>query len=160
MNKGTAAQGRLDIMQNAHNAGIWNNALFIIGFPTETKEEAERTLAVIRNNRNIINSCTPSNFALKKNSIMAKSPGKNGIISYKSNGEFYTVYKDETVGISQSERREIRRRFHLDFITENSRCLWPVVYSDFDSILLYMAKYGLEFVSKYRSDRNICPSFR
>lgn len=160
MNKGVDASIRLDIMRNAHNAGIWNNALFIIGFPTETLEETNRTLDVIKNNRDIINSCTPSNYALKKNSVMAKHIGENGVLGYKEIGEFYTVYADETQGISRLERREIRRKFHLDFITENSRCLWPVVYSDFDSTLLYMAKYGLDFVAGYRSDRNICPMFR
>lgn len=160
MNKGIDPDARLEIMRNAHEAGIWNNALFIIGYPTETAEEIEDTLSVIKNNREIINSCTPSNFALKKNSIISRKMIEQGQLKGEVNGEFYTVYKDSIDGISQQERRDTRRKFHLDFITENSRCLWPVNYSDFDHTLLYLARYGEPWVSAYRSDRDICPMFR
>lgn len=160
MNKGIRPETRLDIMRASHEAGIWNNALFIIGYPTEKPEEIDDTLNVIKKNRDIINSCTPSNFSLKKNALITSCVGKDGVISCETNGEFYTVCKDKIIGISQEERREIRRGFHFDFITENRHCLWPVVYSDFDHILLYLAKYGLEYVQNYRSGRNICPMFR
>lgn len=160
MNKGIDTKLRLDIMRQSHEAGIWNNALFIIGYPTETDEEIEDTLNVIKNNRDIINSCTPSNFSLKKNALIMKTIGKDGVLSYETNGEFYTVYKDKIVGTDQQQRREIRRQFHLDLIREYSNCLWPVVYSDFDSTLLYMAKYGLDYTMNYRSDRDICLMFR
>lgn len=160
MNKGINPGTRLDIMRSSHNAGIWNNALFIIGYPTETMEEIDRTLAVIKDNRDIINSCTPSNFALKKNAIISQKMIEKGELKGEVNGEFYTVYKDSIDGISQQERREVRRKFHADFITENRHCLWPVNYSDFDHTLLYLARYGEKFVSNYRSYRNICPMFR
>lgn len=160
MNKGIAPDTRLDIIRASHNAGIWNNALFIIGYPTETAAEIEETLNVIKNNRDIINSCTPSNFSLKKNAVIMKDAAANGVKSYAPKGEFYTVYADEIDGVSQQERREIRRQFHLDFITENRNCLWPVVYSDFDNTLLYLERYGLPYVSGYRSKRAICPMFR
>ena len=160
MNKGIAADARLDIMRASHSAGIWNNALFIIGYPTETPKEIEATLDVIKRNRDFINSCTPSNFSLKKNAVIMKDAAANGVKSYAPKGEFYTVYADEIEGVSQQERREIRRQFHLDFITENRNCLWPVVYSDFDNTLLYLERYGLPYVSGYRSERAICPMFR
>ncbi len=160
MNKGIDTKHRLDIMRASHNAGIWNNALFIIGYPTETDDEINDTLNVIKNNRDIINSCTPSNFSLKKNALIMKTVGKDGVISYETNGEFYTVYKDKIEGTDQQSRREIRRKFHQDLITDYSKSLWPVVYSDFDSVLLYMAKYGLDFTMNYRSHRNICLMFR
>lgn len=159
MNKGIDPDTRLDILRSSHYAGIWNNALFIIGYPTETTDEIDGTLDVIRNNRDIINSCTPSNFSLKKNALMMKDVGKNGVISCESDGEFYTVCRDVIDGVSQQRRREIRREFHLGYITANSRCLWPVIYSDFDHLLAYLSKYGLDYVAGYRSDRNICPMF-
>ena len=160
MNKGIDPETRLSIMRASHEAGIWNNALFIIGYPTETPEEIETTLNIVKNNRDFINSCTPSNFSLKKNAVIMENAAENGVLSYKPKGEFYTVYADEIRGVSQEERREIRRRFHLDFITENRNCLWPVVYSDFDNTLLYLERYGLDYVAGYRSTRAICPMFR
>ena len=160
MNKGIDPETRLPIMRASHEAGIWNNALFIIGYPTETPEEIEETLNVVKRNRDFINSCTPSNFSLKKNAVIMEDTAGNGVISYQPKGELYTVYADEIVGLSQQERREARRRFHLDFITENRACLWPVVYSDFDNTLLYLERYGLDYVAGYRSPRAICPMFR
>ncbi len=160
MRKGINPDTRLDIMRRSHAAGIWNNALFIIGYPTETYEEIAATLDVIKKNRGFINSCTPSNFSLKKNAAIMRDAESSGVLEYKPIGEFYTVLKDKIIGISQEERREVRRQFHLDFITENQHCLWPVVYSDFDHTLLYLARYGLDYVQGYRSPRPICPAFR
>ncbi len=160
MNKGIDPETRLDILRASHESGIWNNALFIIGYPTETMDEINDTLNIIKNNRDFINSCTPSNFSLKKNALMMNTIGESGVISCETNGEFYTVCIDEIEGTSQNERREIRRNFHLDFIRENCHCLWPVVYSDFDHTLLYLAKYNLSYVQNYRSHRDICPMFR
>lgn len=160
MNKGIDAGRREEILRNAHNAGIWNNVLFIIGYPTETREEIEMTLDFVRNNRDIVNSVTPSNFSLKKNAILNGEIGKGGIISGKTNGEFYTVCKDEIEGVPQHIRREIRRDFHLELITDYSGSIWPVNYSDFDLLLLYLSKYPLDYVANYKSEENLTLMFR
>lgn len=160
MNKGINAERRLDILLDSHKAGIWNNGLFIFGYPTETPEEIEQTMNIIRNNRDIINSCTLSNFSLKKHSLLKESVGSNGIISYSENGEFFTSYKDVMDGVSQSDRRELRRKFQFEFTEENKNSLWSVVFSDFDHLLLYLSEYGCDYVRNYRSDERICPEFR
>lgn len=157
MNKGEEIAGRMDILRDAHNAGIWNNCLFMIGYPTETREEVDKTLGIIHDNRDIINSSTPSNFSLKRNSRLMFT--MEDIISYKENGEFYTVLKDKIDGISQAERRSIRRKFNEDMQREFSDCMWPVIYSEMDHVTLYLAHYGLEYVSEYRAKQDICPKF-
>lgn len=160
MNKGIDVKKRIDILTYARNAGIWNNGLFIFGYPTETIDEIRQTMDVIRNNRRIIPSCTLSNFSLKKHSILKDGVGSNGIVDYSSNGEFYTVFKDVVDGVSQSDRRTLRRDFQFAFLEENKNSLWSVVFSDFDHLLLYLSKYGCDFVSSYRSEKRICPEFR
>lgn len=160
MNKGIDVSKRLDILKDSRNAGIWNNGLFIFGYPTETMEEIKQTMRVIRENRQIIPSCTLSNFALKKHSILKETVGENGIVDYSSNGEFYTVFKDVIDGVSQSDRRTLRRDFQFAFLNENANSLWSVVFSDFDHLLLYLSKYGCDYVSSYRSEKRICPEFR
>lgn len=160
MNKGIDVEKRIDILTDARNAGIWNNGLFIFGYPTETIDEIRQTMDVIRNNRRIIPSCTLSNFSLKKHSILKDGVGSNGIVNYSSNGEFYTVFKDVVDGVSQSDRRTLRRDFQFAFLEENKNSLWSVVFSDFDHLLLYLSKYGCDFVSSYRSEKRICPEFR
>ena len=160
MNKGINAERRLQILTDARNAGIWNNGLFIFGYPTETPEEIERTMAVIRNNRHVIPSVTLSNFALKKHSLLKEHTGENGVLDYKENGEFYTVYQDTVDGVSSQDRRAYRRGFQFDFLDENAHSLWAVVFSDFDHLLLYLSKYGCDYVNNYRSEKRIAPEFR
>ena len=43
MNKGIDVEKRLDILSDARDAGIWNNGLFIFGYPTETIDEIRDT---------------------------------------------------------------------------------------------------------------------
>ena len=160
MNKGIDAERRLDILRDSREAGIWNNGLFIFGYPTETLEEIRQTMDVISNNRDIILSCTFSNFALKKHSKLVEEIGDNGVYDYSSNGEFYTVYKDKIAGIEQMERRALRRDFQFDFLEKNANALWSVVFSDFDHLLLYLSKYGCDYVSAYRSENRVAPEFR
>lgn len=160
MNKGIDLSERIRILRDSREAGIWNNCLFIMGYPTETKEEIEKTISVMYEHRDIISSCTPSNFSLKKNAILMNFIGQNGLLGFETNGEFYTVLKDRIEGVPQSERREIRRKFHSDYIEANKHCLWPINYSDTDHILLYLSRYTCDFVSGYRSDGNICLQFR
>ena len=160
MNKGINSERRLDILKDSHRAGIWNNGLFIFGYPTETPEEIQQTMDIIKDNRDIINSCTLSNFSLKKHSLLKESVGSNGILSYTENGEFFTSYKDVMDGVSQADRRELRRKFQFEFAEENKNSLWSVVFSDFDHLLLYLSKYGCDYVRNYRSEERICPEFR
>lgn len=160
MNKGIDVSQRIRILRDSRESGIWNNVLFIMGYPTETIEEIEKTISVINENRDIVSSCTPSNFSLKKNAILMDYIGTNGLLGYETNGEFYTVLKDKIDGISQLERREIRRKFHADYIKANEHCLWPINYSDTDHILLYLSKYSCDYISGYRSENNICLQFR
>lgn len=160
MNKGIDVDKRLQILSDAHKAGIWNNGLFMFGYPTETLEETKETMKVIKENRDIIPSCTLSNFSLKKNSRLIETIGENGVEGYTSAGEFYVVFKDVIDGISQSDRRSLRRDFQFEFLNENAHSLWAVVFSDFDHLLLYLSKYGCDYVSSYRSEKRICPEFR
>ena len=115
---------------------------------------------VITNHRDVISSCTFSNFALKKHSKLVEEIGKNGVFEYAPNGEFYTVYKDKIEGVEQMERRALRRNFQFDFLDKNAHALWSVVFSDFDHLLLYLSKYGCDFVSGYRSENRVAPEFR
>ena len=79
----------MKILTDSHEAGLWNNGLFIFGYPTETPEEIEATMAVIRENRDLINSCTLSNFALKKHSLLKEHIGENGVLRYEDGEPFF-----------------------------------------------------------------------
>ncbi len=56
INKGVDFDHRLHILKDSYLAGIWNFAYIFFGLPTETREEAEMTINLIRDNTDIIHS--------------------------------------------------------------------------------------------------------
>ena len=69
-----------------------NGSTFLLGFPTETWDELQSTIKVIYDH-DLINTCTPSNFALKKNAILKDNATSVGITDFKENGELHISYK-------------------------------------------------------------------
>ena len=160
MNKGIDIKNRLQILRDSRGAGIWNNGLFIFGYPTETMEEMQMTMDFVNAHRWEIPSCSFTDFKLKKHSILSEEVGKNGVYSLESNGDFFSIYKDKIEGMEPMERREFRRKFQFDYLEKNAHSLWAVISADFEHLLLYLAKYGCDYVSAYRSEKRIAPEFR
>ncbi|MFC1823867.1 B12-binding domain-containing radical SAM protein [Thermodesulfobacteriota bacterium] len=74
MRKGTTVGSALRVLQDAHKAGIWNHACIIIGFPTETREDAQVTLDFIESHSDIIQSFILYPFHLLDNSYIFEHP--------------------------------------------------------------------------------------
>ena len=160
INKGIDIDNRLKILQDSREAGIWNNGLFLLGYPTETMEEIQQTIAVAYRHRREIPSCSFSDFKMKKHSKISEEVGNNGVYSLAGVGELFANYQDEIDGPNPAQRRALRRNLQFDFLDKNAHSLWAVVSSDFDHLLLYLAKYGCDYVSGYRSKERIAPEFR
>ncbi len=66
------------------------------------------------------------------------------------------LYLDwSNIKIQLQDRRTFRRDFQFSFLDENANSLWSVVFSDFDHLLLYLSKYGCDYVSSYRSQKRM-----
>lgn len=158
INKGIDLDNRLNILKNSADAGIWNHCTFLLGYPTETMEEIESTIDIIKNRKDVVNSCTPSNFSLKEKSMIIKNLHAFGIDGAKKNGDFHISYSDVvTGGITMKERKEIRHSFQNDFLNETARHLWTLTFYDIDHLFLYTARYPVGFIMNYRLsfDKNI-----
>lgn len=149
LNKGIDCSQRTRILEDAKSVGLWNHCTFLLGYPGETPEETESTKAVIRN-RSLINSCTPSNFALKKNAIMINETEKAGIENIVDNGDFHISCNYMVNGLHRQNIKKNRMDFQLDFLHKTADCLWSLDFTDTDHIMLYVAKYGAEWVLNYR----------
>ena len=97
---------------------------------------------------------------MKKHSKISEEVGNNGVYSLAGVGELFANYQDEIDGPNPAQRRALRRNLQFDFLDKNAHSLWAVVSSDFDHLLLYLAKYGCDYVSGYRSKERIAPEFR
>ena len=149
LNKGIDCSYRKTLLTYAMEAGLWNHCTFLLGYPGETPEETESTKEVIRN-RELIHSCTPSNFALKKNAILINETDEAGINKIKDNGEFHISY---TYAVGDKETASIKKDrmdFQTDFLKKTADSLWSLEFTDTDHIFLYNIKYGAKWVRDYR----------
>lgn len=149
LNKGVDVDFRLELLENAKAVGLWNHCTFLLSYPTETPEETEATKNVIRN-RELINSCTPSNFALKKNAILHDMAEDMGIKNIVNNGEFHVSCNYEMAGMQTTDIKRNRMEFQMDFLEKTKDSLWSLTFTDTDHLMLYLAKYGTKWVYDYK----------
>ena len=102
MNKGTTIELVHAVLKNSKEAGVYNHAYIIAGFPSEEWEDVQKTLDFLIDNREIIDSTAISEFELRPNSPVMYDPERYHITSLESDalGEYkYTV----DGGLSQAE---------------------------------------------------------
>ncbi|MBQ2842500.1 MAG: radical SAM protein [Clostridia bacterium] len=149
LNKGIDCKSRARILSDAKSVGLWNHCTFLLGYPGETPEEAEATKSTIRN-RELINSCTPSNFALKKNALLIKETDDAGIKNIVDNGDFHISCNYVINGNPTKNIKKDRMSFQSEFLHQTSDALWSLSFTDTDHILLYLSKYGADWVYNYK----------
>jgi GNAT superfamily N-acetyltransferase len=74
MNKGTRLEDTLSVLKDASEAGIWNHATMILGYPTETIDEAKETIRFLEKNTHVIHSSILFRFVLLKHSYIIQHP--------------------------------------------------------------------------------------
>ena len=149
INKGIDLKCRKEILKNARDAGLWNLCTFLLGFPTETWEELQSTIKVIYDHE-LINTCTPSNFALKKNAILKDNATSVGITDFKENGELHISYKYISDTQTMEEVKAKRNAFEKKYREDTRDRLFAHSFTESDSILMYLVKYGRDYVKDYR----------
>ncbi|MEA3430608.1 MAG: radical SAM protein [Nanoarchaeota archaeon] len=80
MNKTTKVDEVRNVLVNSHNLGIKNVVYIMLGFPTETKEEAEITVKFLEDNTYNIDLVSISIFGLQKGSPVYNEPEKFGVV--------------------------------------------------------------------------------
>ena len=149
LNKGVDVDYRLTLLENAKKIGLWNHCTFLLSYPSETEEETQATKDIIWQ-RDLINSCTPSNFALKKNAILHDMAGEMGIKNIVNNGDFHVSCNYEMSGMKTGDIKRNRMEFQMDFLRKTSDSMWSLTFTDTDHLMLYLAKYGTEWVYNYK----------
>ena len=89
INKGIDIDKRLDILRDSSNAGIWNFAFIFFGFPAETREDAQQTIDMLVENKDIVHSYGRSVFTMGKHTRLRENPEKSQILKDCTN----TCYK-------------------------------------------------------------------
>lgn len=149
MNKGIDLSERKRILADSAKAGIWNVVTFLLGFPTETDEELQSTIDVIYDST-IVDTCVPSNFALKKNAILKSKTDSVDITEFHENGELHISYKYSSLSSTMEEVKARRNRFEKKFLEDTADRLWPHTFTEGDYLMLYLTRYGKDYVKNYR----------
>ena len=91
INKGIDLEKRFEILKTANKYNIWNFAFIFFGYPLETVEDARKTIEMLCDNHDIINSYGRSVFTMGKHAKIACSPEEFGIKEiYPKENEFST----------------------------------------------------------------------
>lgn len=149
MNKGIDLSRRKQILTDSAQAGLWNLCTFLLCYPSETPEELQQTIDFIYDHE-LVNTCTPSNFALKKNSILKNNTQDAEITDFQANGDFHISYKFHSTVTSMEEIKKKRNSFERQYLIDTADRLWAHTFTDSDYLLLYLAHYGRDYVKNYR----------
>jgi radical SAM superfamily enzyme YgiQ (UPF0313 family) len=76
MKKGNHAHDMEQVLRDAHEAGIWNLAFIMFGFPSETWGEWKDTLDFLERNATYIDALSKSRFLLLMGSEVFRHPHK------------------------------------------------------------------------------------
>lgn len=76
MERGTKLQIIKPVFEASTAAGIWNSTFLFFGFPTETRDEAEKTIEFVLQNKDIIHAVGAGEFRLYRDSNVYYDPTK------------------------------------------------------------------------------------
>lgn len=151
INKGIDIDKRLEILKDSREADIWNFAYIFFGFPTETWEDALKTMDVICQNTDLISSYGRSVFTLGKHTRLRDDPDKYAITEILENDEeFSPSYEYLTsVGMDAKKISEAAKLCSQKCNEAYGKPLW--MYLRYREILfLYVSKLGANFVQNYK----------
>ncbi|MCK5688552.1 radical SAM protein, partial [Myxococcota bacterium] len=152
MKKGVEAEGRLSILRDAAEVGLWNFGYIFFGFPTETEDEAVSTVDMIAQNTDIIHSYGKSFFTLGKHSPLMEHAEELGLTPKEEGSDEFS--KDAAVnirfGVQGETLKKISDRCSLEALEAyGGDPLWMYLRSR-ETLHLYLAHYGKEYLESYR----------
>ena len=154
MNKGTNLKETLRVLKDASGAGIWNHATVILGFPTETEDEARETINFLYQNRDIIHSSIFFRFVLLNHSYIINNPGEFGLqsVSQDKNPFAYDYRFTCSNGMDTETLSQFLRRAQEYRIEEMYGHPFWFYLRIREYLLLYSARFGLKKVTAWRVD--------
>jgi radical SAM superfamily enzyme YgiQ (UPF0313 family) len=135
---------------NTAKAGIASYVSLIIGFPTETREEARETIDFIMEHEPHIFTVGFNPFALAKGSYVHMFPEQFGVtLKPEADSDIQIVFDYEVEsGLTQEESRKLAIEAQAEWFTKRTRPR-DFSLSLFDGYtLLYLSKYNLRFVDE------------
>ncbi len=135
MEKGQTTSDVTFVTEACHRAGISVTWYAMVGFPSETRREAEATTQFIRDHAGLIQEVSLQNFHIDEVSEVYRTPERYGVTVHHDEQADLQLYHDYSVkeGLSQVEAAEV----HADVRQVLRECL-PIFSGE--NILFFMQK--------------------
>lgn len=152
INKGVDVEKRLEILKRSNDADIWNFAYIFFGFPTETVEDAQKTIKAVCENIDIIPAYGRSVFSLGKHALMREEPEKFGVKKLSTDDEpFSSNCSYELIsGLEGQQLNELMSQFTQDAIKIYQYPSWMTIRYR-ESLFLYICKTSMQKVKELKS---------
>ena len=149
INKGIDLNKRFDILRDSKEALIWNFAFIFFGFPSETRDDALKTIYMLIKNKDIIHSYGRSVFTMGRHAKLAQDPEKYGITKiYPAEEEFSPNINFDSSGSNSRQLKEILDICRQECAKAYQNPLWMYLrYREW--LFLYVCRYGTDWVSNY-----------
>ena len=149
INKGIDLEKRFEILKDSYNSDIWNFAFIFFGFPAETPEDAQMTIDMLCENKDIINSYGRSVFTMGNHTRLRETPETYGIIGVsEQQDEFSPTYDFEGIGMTKQKLNDMIKLCTQTCFDSYKNPLWMYLkYREY--LFLYITKYGSEWVQQY-----------
>ncbi len=142
MEKGITREIAVEVCRNVYDAGICNYLHILLGFPTESRAEAQETIDFLLSNKNIIHSFNIGKFILIKGAPTMKYPERYGIsgIDIGPDDDFNTTYSYTlSSGLTSSEALELKDFYRDRLFREYFGKRFFNLYNE--DILLYLSHF-------------------
>jgi hypothetical protein len=152
MKKGVQADNRLEILADSAAAGIFNFGYVFFGFPSETREEAQATIALVCDHTDVIHGYGRSVFTLGRHSPLASDPARYGVLSVVEDAQQLStnLTYEVAAGLGPADLGEISGDCYAQCREAyGGDPLWMALRSR-EALHLYLAHHGREFVRHWR----------
>jgi len=144
MNKGFTSNQASKTLQIAYEAGINNSVFFIIGYPSETKQDINQTFEFIKNNRRYIYNCDIHGFAIYYGSPINLNYHNYGISNLIHTNLRFIFLFDELNGLKWAQRKkQDEDNYKILLNLYKKRILFKKYRRDFLSFVLYLWRFLL-----------------
>lgn len=154
MKKGVSPSGRLQILKDASDAGLFNFAYVFFGFPTETEAEAMSTIDLIRDHTDIIHAYGRSVFSLGRHSPLMHDPEAYGVLRVVEDDQSWAteISYEATAGLQGEALSEMVARCARLCREAYGDPLWMALRSR-EALHLYLARHGRDYVQRFQFPR-------
>ncbi len=140
--KGSDINTAKRILKDSHNVGMYNFAYFILGIPTETKEEMQKTVNFLCKNKKYIDSYLFHPYILIKDSPFALNPEEFGFTKKEIEIDGYYDYCPPALQkVSKEEIDRAHMKVYNTFCKSEFEKFF--LHGRNDILLLYASKYNV-----------------